>query len=116
MFFFFFLMIRRPPRSTLFPYTTLFRSRHQRLGLAAREQRGAVRARQRPDLAADRPYGVQIAPVHPLGVGEDLVAHRVILDFLEYAADVLQVVGELRPQLFLDRGLQGRERLRPLGL
>src|SRR2546426_7740908 len=29
--FFFFLMIRRPPRSTLFPYTTLFRSlrRHE---------------------------------------------------------------------------------------
>src|SRR5690242_21482238 len=26
--YFFFLMIRRPPRSTLFPYTTLFRSRH----------------------------------------------------------------------------------------
>src|SRR6266508_6448389 len=26
-FVFFFLMIRRPPRSTLFPYTTLFRSR-----------------------------------------------------------------------------------------
>src|SRR5574340_1306467 len=25
---FFFLMIRRPPRSTLFPYTTLFRSEH----------------------------------------------------------------------------------------
>src|SRR3712207_8676407 len=27
---FFFLMIRRPPRSTLFPYTTLFRSRPRR--------------------------------------------------------------------------------------
>src|SRR3712207_8361245 len=27
--FFFFLMIRRPPRSTLFPYTTLFRSVRQ---------------------------------------------------------------------------------------
>src|SRR2546429_7284919 len=26
--FFFFLMIRRPPRSTLFPYTTLFRSKY----------------------------------------------------------------------------------------
>src|SRR6478735_10805428 len=26
---FFFLMIRRPPRSTLFPYTTLFRSIHR---------------------------------------------------------------------------------------
>src|ERR1022692_5103753 len=32
--FFVFLMIRRPPRSTLFPYTTLFRShRHARLRL-----------------------------------------------------------------------------------
>src|SRR5215475_15436621 len=30
MIFFFFLMIRRPPRSTLFPYTTLFRSRPER--------------------------------------------------------------------------------------
>src|SRR2546426_8531219 len=28
---FFFLMIRRPPRSTLFPYTTLFRSRDSEL-------------------------------------------------------------------------------------
>src|SRR2546427_1515657 len=28
--FFFFLMIRRPPRSTLFPYTTLFRSLMER--------------------------------------------------------------------------------------
>src|SRR2546421_13081071 len=31
--FFFFLMIRRPPRSTLFPYTTLFRSILDRLRL-----------------------------------------------------------------------------------
>src|SRR3712207_7796415 len=30
--FFFFLMIRRPPRSTLFPYTTLFRSRSRLIG------------------------------------------------------------------------------------
>src|SRR2546430_10016032 len=29
---FFFLMIRRPPRSTLFPYTTLFRSERDLLG------------------------------------------------------------------------------------
>src|SRR2546422_11631513 len=28
-------MIRRPPRSTLFPYTTLFRSQLQRFGIAA---------------------------------------------------------------------------------
>src|SRR5574337_1724192 len=31
--FFFFLMIRRPPRSTLFPYTTLFRSADAPQGL-----------------------------------------------------------------------------------
>src|SRR5436189_1140665 len=47
---FFFLVIRRPPRSTLFPYTTLFRSRRGRqpedgraLGYGrARESRGAI--------------------------------------------------------------------------
>src|SRR2546422_11564260 len=31
---FFFLMIRRPPRSTLFPYTTLFRSAVAALGIS----------------------------------------------------------------------------------
>src|SRR3712207_7617671 len=35
-------MIRRPPRSTLFPYTTLFRSRRGRLGL---HERAADRGR-----------------------------------------------------------------------
>src|SRR3989442_9953189 len=33
LFLFFFLMIRRPPRSTLFPYTTLFRSLFQNFSL-----------------------------------------------------------------------------------
>src|SRR3712207_8299118 len=37
-------MIRRPPRSTLFPYTTLFRSRPRRCPPARRRPRGAVRA------------------------------------------------------------------------
>src|SRR3712207_9340606 len=36
--FFFFLMIRRPPRSTLFPYTTLFRSAQD--ARLARRRRG----------------------------------------------------------------------------
>src|SRR3712207_8016623 len=39
--FFFFLMIRRPPRSTLFPYTTLFRS--QQAGLAEALRQVAIR-------------------------------------------------------------------------
>src|SRR5215208_8132384 len=38
--FFFFLMIRRPPRSTLFPYTTLFRSR--RRSCRSRSRAGAA--------------------------------------------------------------------------
>src|SRR5260221_6961084 len=42
--FFFFLMIRRPPRSTLFPYTTLFRSRMDRQGPGR-----AASRRQEPD-------------------------------------------------------------------
>src|SRR5436309_8802306 len=37
-FIFFFLMIRRPPRSTLFPYTTLFRSHPE---MAGRKRLGA---------------------------------------------------------------------------
>src|SRR2546422_6721497 len=42
-------MIRRPPRSTLFPYTTLFRSRPLALGEHAVEHDGAVRRLRRPD-------------------------------------------------------------------
>src|SRR2546425_7320492 len=43
-------MIRRPPRSTLFPYTTLFRSRDHRPG---RPQDG----HQRPQLGGERVHG-----------------------------------------------------------
>src|SRR2546421_7153288 len=65
---FFFLMIRRPPRSTLFPYTTLFRSPrddahrgahrhggHARPG-AARVREGAPHGTvpDLPEVAADR--------------------------------------------------------------
>src|SRR2546430_12947878 len=44
---FFFLMIRRPPRSTLFPYTTLFRSfdRSTRDGYAVRSKEVQAGAR-----------------------------------------------------------------------
>src|SRR2546425_11525396 len=37
---FFFLMIRRPPRSTLFPYTTLFRSQQCPVALLPEHRRG----------------------------------------------------------------------------
>src|SRR5258705_3401081 len=35
-------MIRRPPRSTLFPYTTLFRSHHPRTHARMANQEGAI--------------------------------------------------------------------------
>src|SRR3712207_6859124 len=61
---FFFLMIRRPPRSTLFPYTTLFRSglrpaRHE-LHVAEAEGVGAVLAVTRTH--AKHPVGAREAP------------------------------------------------------
>src|SRR5215813_14708684 len=49
-FVFFFLMIRRPPRSTLFPYTTLFRStcdRHRHRQRRSRQFCGLPQARDR---------------------------------------------------------------------
>src|SRR5687767_15736309 len=56
MYLFFFSMIRRPPRSTLFPYTTLFRS--------ARSAEGAGGARRKLALAA----GVGVAAVAGVAV------------------------------------------------
>src|SRR3989442_1758278 len=70
--FFFFLMIRRPPRSTLFPYTTLFRSvisnsRRRIVHLSHRhrdERRRALRigSTVRGAVIAD-PVGVRVRPV-----------------------------------------------------
>src|SRR5260370_17649706 len=51
---FFFLMIRRPPRSTLFPYTTLFRSRSECPAVSP-DPVGRSRAPPRGDWAADLP-------------------------------------------------------------
>src|SRR5256885_11558901 len=60
---FFFLMIRRPPRSTLFPYTTLFRSHGALFDPQAQDVGGAGRG--------DRAHGVA-------GHGELDVAGRVL--------------------------------------
>src|SRR2546426_10798244 len=53
--FFFFLMIRRPPRSTLFPYTTLFRSpRPPRPASPTRRPTGWAFGNRRSDHGRDR--------------------------------------------------------------
>src|SRR5436189_754261 len=49
-------MIRRPPRSTLFPYTTLFRS----LGVVAREERVRQLAVPREDRGLEHPHAPEV--------------------------------------------------------
>src|SRR5712675_2583390 len=53
--FFFFLMIRRPPRSTLFPYTTLFRSPRRLGGRLSRRDRLRGEQCRRRTRREDRP-------------------------------------------------------------
>src|SRR5437879_7989601 len=55
--FFFFLMIRRPPRSTLFPYTTLFRSLVRRANRRRRHRAGLARLRRRWPALVERADG-----------------------------------------------------------
>src|SRR2546430_3366308 len=73
---FFFLMIRRPPRSTLFPYTTLFRSRPEQqrqdavdVLLGERHMAGAEHLLDRvqhagADIAIDHADGAQRSEEH----------------------------------------------------
>src|SRR5947209_17639969 len=66
-------MIRRPPRSTLFPYTTLFRSGEQAGGV---EPRGAEPV-DRP-VGGDERAGLQVADEAVLGDGRGC-GHGVLL-------------------------------------
>src|SRR2546426_1428305 len=68
-------MIRRPPRSTLFPYTTLFRSRHPE----ARGRHGAGEAHADGDVLLEHQLREQAAPLGeaPRVVGEERVVHQL---------------------------------------
>src|SRR3712207_8572710 len=70
---FFFLMIRRPPRSTLFPYTTLFRSDDQRIAVFGQRMQAhiVVRVEGIPvegifQLAARQPESHRIGSIRRL--------------------------------------------------
>src|SRR5260370_21351893 len=58
-------MIRRPPRSTLFPYTTLFRSRVEQASVSAEActenapGSTAMTVRQGPEQAIEAPIGIR---------------------------------------------------------
>src|SRR3974390_3677677 len=62
LFCFFFLMIRRPPRSTLFPYTTLFRSRSDE---SSRRSRDSPRRGIRPIARRSEEHTSELqSPIH----------------------------------------------------
>src|SRR2546428_2517781 len=78
-------MIRRPPRSTLFPYTTLFRSMHMieifRLGIVWREHIVADRpcradAARVPDFTKIRFAQAKHRPAEHLGIAADTVVNH----------------------------------------
>src|SRR5256885_15665520 len=78
-FFFFFLMIRRPPRSTLFPYTTLFRSVFlQQLACATDGSHGALElVREGAHIAFDvvAPFQAAAHVLHGAGQLAQLAGH-----------------------------------------
>src|SRR5687767_15331301 len=57
-------MIRRPPRSTLFPYTTLFRSGHRAWQVGARGATAGGRRRYRAGRARDPGLPERRGPAH----------------------------------------------------
>src|SRR6266498_511652 len=75
--FFFFLMIRRPPRSTLFPYTTLFRSRPGRAGRHLRRLHPAGLQGTADGAEPGRPVGLAGDAAGPPAAGHLPVVLRV---------------------------------------
>src|SRR3712207_9586193 len=72
LFIFFFLMIRRPPRSTLFPYTTLFRSHRVPGVLVVVDGAGVLRVQQGDaDSAPEEAH-------HPVVGGAQLLEPRLV--------------------------------------
>src|SRR3712207_7783087 len=71
-------MIGRPPRSTLFPYTTLFRSHHQQVVVRA-DARGADRDAVRIGTGEFR----KVAEGPEIAVGRDEEGARIVHDGAE---------------------------------
>src|SRR2546425_3215629 len=102
-------MIRRPPRSTLFPYTTLFRSRDRR------ERRGdrAVADRRRAPLFSIP--GTREAHLRRRGRSEEhtselqSLAYLVCRLLLEKKKDALGCEGDITQRVDLDDAHEERE-------
>src|SRR5690554_2574404 len=86
----FFLMIRRPPRSTLFPYTTLFRSQHVDTGMGFERLATVLQNKQSNyDTDVFTPLIREIQTITNSKYGEDEkkdIATRVIADHVRAVA------------------------------
>src|SRR3712207_6248911 len=118
---FFFLMIRRPPRSTLFPYTTLFRSTGASLSAVVTAVEDDLRARHRQRLelrsavAGPRASAVLLAGLPLLGlamgsgVGADpwsVLTGTGVGQVLLVAGVVLEVAGIAWTARLVDRAVR----------
>src|SRR5437660_6181550 len=90
-------MIRRPPRSTLFPYTTLFRSRQHR-------------AARLPLLAAD----ARLRATRPRRRGSLRVGQRVWLSRSEEHTSELQSRGHLVCRLLLEKKKKNKNNIKTI--
>src|SRR3712207_6872790 len=99
---FFFLMIRRPPRSTLFPYTTLFRSsaaQQQMVSMArALSQDAQLIIMDEPSAVLDNEEVERL-----FGVIRDLTAHDVAVVRSEEHTSELQSRQYLVCRLLLEK-------------
>src|SRR5256885_10054314 len=96
-------MIRRPPRSTLFPYTTLFRSE-----LEQREIADAVRETRAGHLRG----ALHVDPAHDLGEVEMVLGGEVERRRLAHALDLHRIlVGEAVRRVLGRRVRNPREEL-----
>src|SRR3712207_7806963 len=93
MFIIFFLMIRRPPRSTLFPYTTLFRSGIDRLA----ERHGEEWLFVGPDYAQARPENFWWNDLRP--VTDVQSAHQALETIVEQRSE--EHTSELQSRQYL---------------
>src|SRR5438093_3335820 len=102
-------MIRRPPRSTLFPYTTLFRSRAAaRLRREGRRPRACARARaaRAPEREAARPSVAQFPAGARAGAAEEVVSAARAAAMPTTLSIVIPVFNEERRLHKLLAGLQ----------
>src|SRR3712207_5362611 len=107
-------MIRRPPRSTLFPYTTLFRSDESRSNVLTTlhhlrqqgEHRDGVPNRSLADFVAPKDSGLRdyigaFAVTAGLGIGDRIAELKKSLD--DYSAILLESLADRLAEAFAER-------------